>query len=164
MSMNHDDSDTTGRSLPQGPSLSSGRVWLVRALIAPVLLWNLSAALPFVGDPAPYVPAFELEGVPGMIMVRSLGLLFLMWNVPYLPALLDPRRWGMCVSVILAQQALGLAGELWMALTLPAGHGALLATGQRFIAFDSAGLLLLLLAQRLLIPNPGRDYGSNSLA
>jgi len=135
----------------------------VRALIAPVFLWNLSAALPFVFDPAPYVPAFELSGVPGAVMVRSLGLLFLMWNVPYLPALLAPRRWRVCVTVILIQQALGLAGEVWMALTLPAGHATLLSTGLRFIAFDSAGLLLLSLAQALLILSPGRDDDPNRI-
>ncbi len=126
--------------------MSSARAWRARALIAPVLLWNLSAALPFVADPASYAPAFELQGVPGLILVRSLGLLFLMWNVPYVPALLDPLRHRVCVSVILAQQALGWAGEVAMAFTLPAGHTALFETGLRFILFDSAGLVLLALA------------------
>jgi len=42
--------------------------------------------------------------------------------------------------VLLVQQAIGLAGETWMWLTLPAGHAALWTTGLRFIAFDGAGL------------------------
>ncbi len=141
---------TTECSLPQRRALSTSRAWLVRALIAPVLVWNLSAALPFVLDPAAYAPAFELDGVPGAVMVRSLGLLFLMWNVPYGPALLAPERYGVCVTVILVQQVLGLAGEVWMALTLPPEHAALWSTGLRFIAFDAAGLVALALAQALV--------------
>jgi hypothetical protein len=43
--------------------------------------------------------------------------------------------------VLLVQQAIGLAGETWMWLTLPAGHAALWTTGLRFIAFDGAGLV-----------------------
>ena len=52
--------------------------------------------------------------------------------------------------VILAQQAIGLAGETWMWATLPPGHAALRATGLRFIAFDGAGLVGMGLAFWLL--------------
>lgn len=118
---------------------------MARLLILLVLLSNLSAALPFFLRPEDFVAAFELEGEVGAVMVRSVGLLFLMWVVPYLPALLAPGRHRVCLWVILAQQSLGLAGETWMWLTT-AGHPALRATGARFILFDSAGLALLMAA------------------
>lgn len=137
--------------LPQRPVLSSPRRWLLRAFIAPVLVWNLSAAVPFILAPATYAPAFELAGVAGAVMVRGMGILFLMWNVPHTVALRDPERYRICVTVALMQQVIGLAGELFMALTLPPGHAALLATGLRFIAFDSAGLVLLGLTQSILL-------------
>lgn len=46
-------------------------------------------------------------------------------------------------------QALGFLGETALLLALPAGHAALVATAQRFIAFDGAGLALLGLALAL---------------
>jgi len=52
--------------------------------------------------------------------------------------------------VLLAQQAIGLAGETWMWITLPPGHATLWTTGLRFIAFDAAGLVAMGLAFRLL--------------
>jgi len=46
-----------------------------------------------------------------------------------------------------AMQAIGLVGEALMMQALPqTGHEALRATGERFVRFDAAGLLLLLLA------------------
>lgn len=134
------------QTLPHPETKSIRRAWLARALTLPVLLWNLSAALPFVLRPERYAGNFELSGDVGAALVRSIGLLFLMWNAPYVPALLDPARYRVCLAVIVAQQTLGLAGETWLALALPPGHPALLATGLRFITFDAAGWALLALA------------------
>jgi len=128
---------------------------LARGAIAVVWLWNLSAAIPMTLWPARYAPGFELSGVVGATLTRSLGLLFLMWLVPYAPALFDPVRYRVCVGVIVAQQMIGLAGELWLLWSLPPGHAALRATAWRFIAFDAAGLVLLALAWRW-----SRDQGS----
>ncbi len=55
-------------------------------------------------------------------------------------------RYRICLYVIMVQQCIGLAGELWMWLRLPPGHPGLFTTGRRFILFDGAGLALLLLA------------------
>ncbi len=57
---------------------SGVRPWIARGAILVVLLWNLSAAVPFVVHPAAYRGAFEVEGVVGEVIVRSVGLLFLM--------------------------------------------------------------------------------------
>jgi hypothetical protein len=111
-----------------------------------VLAANLSAAIPYVLDPAAYAGAFELGGAPGAAMVRGIGILFLMWNATYLPVIVDPLRQRTLFVIVLAQQVIGLAGESWILASLPPGHAALAASGLRFIAFDGAGLVLLLAA------------------
>ena len=120
-----------------------GRRWLARATLIAVLLANLSAAIPYVARPATYVTAYELAGAPGEVVVRGLGILFLMWAVPFIPAILQPVRNRVAFTCVLAMQVIGLAGESLMMATLPPGHDALSATGWRFIAFDGAGLVLL---------------------
>lgn len=111
-----------------------------------VLGSNLTAAIPFVIDPAAFAGAFELSGAPGAAMVRGLGILFLMWNVTYLPVIVDPFRQRTLFVVVLAQQVIGLAGETWILASLPPGHAVLAASGLRFVVFDSTGLVLLLAA------------------
>src|SRR4030067_3723191 len=83
---------------------------LARGLIGAVFLVNLQSALAFLLRPGAYAPAFELGGVAGAAMVRGLGVLFLMWNVPYAVALWHPARHRNFVSAALAMQAIGLVG------------------------------------------------------
>jgi hypothetical protein len=118
----------------------SGAVWLARLAVGAVFLANLSAALPYLVEPRRYAAGYELLGAAGDAMVRGMGVLFLMWNVTFLPVILDPLRHSTLFGVILAQQVIGLAGELWILGALPAGHAALRATGARFLAFDVTGL------------------------
>jgi hypothetical protein len=132
----------------------SGRVWGARIAVGLVLVSNLSAAIPYVFHPDRYAAAFELTGVAGAAMVRGLGILFAMWSAAYLPLIAHPERHRVLFAVILAQQVVGLFGESWILASLPPGHAALTANGLRFIAFDAAGLVLLLLALRLARPNP----------
>ena len=122
---------------------------IARVALSAVLLANLSAAIPYLARPAGYVAAFELSGVPGEVAVRGLGLLFLMWAVPFIPAIVHPIKYRIAFACVLAMQVIGLLGETLMLLGLPAGHAALRATALRFIAFDGAGLGLLLIAYRL---------------
>lgn len=117
--------------------------WAARIAVAAVCAWNLSAAVPFPLSPHRYIAGFEVSGPGGEALVRGLGILFLMWQVPFLPAIWHPRRHRVCLRVILTMQAVDLAGELWMIATLPSGHAALRATGTRFVAFDAAGLVFL---------------------
>ena len=128
---------------------SEMRSRVARVLVAVVLMANLSAAIPYFVRPAGYAAAFELSGVPGDAAVRGFGLLFLMWAVPFIPAMLHPVKYRVALLCVLAMQVIGLIGESLMVVTLPAGHDALRATGLRFIAFDSAGLILLLIAYSL---------------
>ena len=116
-------------------------LWLARLVVGIVFFFNVTCALAFVAQPDRYAPGFEVSGVPGRVLVRGIGILFLMWNATYPPVLVRPDRHRTLFAVILAQQAIGLAGETWMWATLPTGHAALWATGLRFIAFDAAGLV-----------------------
>src|SRR3990170_2208766 len=84
---------------------------LARGLIGAVFLVNLQSALAFLLRPGAYAPAFELGGVAGAAMVRGLGVLFLMWNVPYAVALWHPARHRNFVFAALAMQAIGLVGR-----------------------------------------------------
>lgn len=129
-------------------------LWGARLLVLLVLFSNLTAAVPFVLWPTRYSAAFELDGVTGEVLVRSIGMLFLMWVVPYIPVILAPKRHRVCLSVIVTQQMIGLIGESWMLAKLPLGHAAVRFTGTRFVIFDSLGLLFLLIAWKLVQQPP----------
>ena len=122
------------------------RRWIGRVLIAAVILWNVQCAIAFLASPRTYAPGFELSGPAGEAMVRGLGVLFVMWNVPYVVALLHPVRHRTSLYEAVAMQAIGLVGESLILWTLGSGHPAASSTVLRFIAFDAAGLVLLALA------------------
>lgn len=122
------------------------RLWVGRLLIGIVLLWNVQCAAAFMIVPATYAPGFELSGAAGAAAVRGIGLLFLMWNVPYAVALWHPVRQRVSLYEAVAMQTIGLIGESLILWSLAGGHSPAAANVARFIAFDGAGLVLLLLA------------------
>ena len=67
--------------------------FFARLLIGIVFLWNVQCGMVFLLWPERYAPGFELTGAPGAAAVRGLGVLFLMWNVPYAVALWNPLRY-----------------------------------------------------------------------
>ena len=121
----------------------NSRLWFTRFLIAIVTAWNLQAALVFILWPERFVPGFELTGIPGAAAVRGTGILFVMWNVPYLAALWHPRKFRLALGMALTMQFVGLVGESLIWVTLSQGHTLLRTSIMRFIAFDASGLLLL---------------------
>jgi len=123
--------------------------WLARLLIGLVFFFNVQCAIVFLAVPQQYVASFELSGAPGEGMLRGLGLLFLMWNVPYAVALWNPARQRTSLYEAVAMQAIGVAGETLLLLLFPAGHAAIRESVGRFIVFDGSGLALLLLAARV---------------
>ena len=122
------------------------RLWPARLLIGLVLVWNLQAALQFLLAPERFAPGFELSGFPGITAIRGIAILFLMWNIPYLVAAWHPVRHLLSLKEALWMQTLGLAGETILLLSLPASRPILTSSILRFIFFDAAGLLLLILA------------------
>ena len=125
---------------------AKSRLWLSRLLIAIVTGWNLQAALVFILWPERFMHGFELTGIPGAAAVRGTGILFVMWNVPYLVALWNPSKYRLVLGIAIVMQLVGLVGESFILFTLPDGHTLLRASIVRFITFDGGGLLLLALA------------------
>ena len=122
------------------------RIWLVRFLIGIVLAWNVQAGIVFILSPASFVHAYGLSGIPGEATVRGFGVLFMMWNVPYLYAAIDPVRFRLGLVFALWMQSIGLLGESYIYFTLPLAEYVLRSSILRFILFDGAGLVILLLA------------------
>ncbi|MBN1305065.1 MAG: hypothetical protein JXA13_11580 [Anaerolineales bacterium] len=129
---------------------NSLRLWFSRLLIAAVAGWNLQVAFAFVFDPGLFVSSFQLSGVPGETAVRGVGVLFVMWNLPYLAALWHPLRYALALKLALGMQLLGLVGESFILWTLPGEYVLLQTSIWRFIAFDGSGLVLLFLAYSLI--------------
>ncbi|MCK4473077.1 MAG: hypothetical protein KAW49_14950 [Anaerolineae bacterium] len=125
-------------------------LWLARLALAVVFFFNVSCALAFIARPEAYASGFEVSGVAGEALVRGMGVLFLMWNVTYPLTIWHPWRYRWLFLIVIVQQAIGLAGETWMLLTLPPGHTALTATGYRFVAFDGGGFVVMLVTSALM--------------
>ena len=125
-------------------------VWLARLLIGMVFIFNVQCAVAFLVSPENYAPAFELDGVSGEGMVQGLGVLFMMWNVPYAVALWHPVRYFTSLSEAVVMQAIGVVGETLIWLGLPVVHTLARGAVLRFIVFDGGGLLLLGLAWLLV--------------
>lgn len=117
-----------------------------RVLIGFVLFVNLQCALAFLIFPRDYSAGFELTGAVGDAMVRGMGVLFLMWNVPYLVAFWHPQRHSLAMWESVAMQTIGLLGESFIFFSVPVIHAMARASIMRFILFDGAGLLFLLAA------------------
>ncbi len=134
--------------------VSSPRIWTARLLVGLVVLVNVQCAMAFLWSPQRYTAGFEMQGAGGEALVRGLGLLFVMWNVPYAVAAWHPSRRRVSLMEATAMQAIGLVGEGLLLWSLPAGHGALRETATRFILFDAPGLALLVAALWLTGPVP----------
>lgn len=128
------------------------KINLARLLIGVVFVMNVQCALLFLIWPGAYAPGFELPGGVGQAAVRGMGVLFLMWNVPYAVALWHPIRHRLALYEALSMQAIGLGGELFVRSTLPAVHTLARLSLNRFILFDALGLLALLAAVSITVP------------
>ena len=122
------------------------RLNLARMLIGLVILVNLQAAVVFLLWPEVYAPGFELLSIMGVEVVRSWGILFIMWNVPYAVALWNPVRYRISLYEALAMQVIGLTGEILIFISLPITFSLARASILRFIAFDALSLLALIVA------------------
>lgn len=122
------------------------KLWLARLLIGVVFFFNVECALSFIIAPEVYAPAFELAGYAGVGMIRGMGILFLMWNVPYAFALWNPMKFGISLIQAIIMQAIGALGETLLLVTFPAGYALLRSSVLRFIVFDASGLVFLIVA------------------
>lgn len=131
--------------------LTGTRVWIARGLIAAVTLMNIQAAFQFMLRPQLYAPGFEMTGVAGEAMIQGLGLLFLMWNIPYIFAAVQPLQNFVSLIEAVIMQFIGVVGETLLLIGLPGEHLILEASVKRFILFDGSGLVFLLAALMLVM-------------
>lgn len=123
---------------------------LAQILIGLVLVWNLQAALAFLIAPDSFQGAFLLEGVSGRTALRGIGILFLMWQIPYGFALVAPTRHRTSLLEALLMQIVGFVGESALWGFLPLETAPLRDSLLRFMLFDGAGVILLGLALALV--------------
>lgn len=121
-------------------------IWISQLLIGIVFFFNIQCAVVFILQPLVYAPGFEVDGEPGKMLVQGMGILFLMWNVPYAFALVNPLRYNTSLLQAIIMQAVGFLGESLLLLSLPTEHALLRSTAIRFILFDGGGLILLLIS------------------
>ena len=125
---------------------STKRIWIARVLVALVFAINVQCALQFILWPGAYTAAYQVEGASAEVIVRTVGICFLMWNATYPPVIVHPERHRTLFGIVLAQQAIGLIGESLLLFSLGPGLEQLGASILRFIAFDAGGLVLLAIA------------------
>ena len=121
-------------------------IWAARVLVAIVFVVNVQCALQFILWPGAYVGAYQVEGASAEVMVRTVGICFLMWNATYPPVIARPDRFRVLFGVMLAQQTIGLIGESMLLASLAPGLEVLASSIVRFVVFDAAGLVLLAIA------------------
>jgi len=131
---------------------------LSQILIAIVLISNLIAAIPFILNPMVFVSGFELSGVPGMAAVVGTGILFLMWQVPYVFALSNPIKRFTSLIEATIMQIIGLLGESLLYTKIDPSFATLRSSIARFILFDGLGLVLLIVAWAII----SRSFGKFS--
>ena len=138
------------------------RFWVARVLVAIVFAWNLQCALAFIFDATSVMGAYQLYGSVGVATLQGVGIAFLMWNATYPAVIVSPDRFRSLFVVILVQQIIGLVGEAWIMMTLGPGTETLAGSIMRFIIFDGAGLVLLMVAFGLTRRMPKETTGKIS--
>lgn len=122
---------------------------LSRILLGVVIIFNLECALEFIVRPANYITSFDLSGSAGMAVIRSIGILFIMWNIPYMIGVINPTKHFICLLCALIMQGIGVIGESWVYLTIPDLVNTRLSIS-RFILFDFIGFIFILIATILI--------------
>lgn len=124
--------------------------WFTRFAVALVCIINLQCCFNFLLFPEKFVGAYELSGTPGIVALQGLAVAFLMWNATYPLVIINPLKYRIVFVIVLVQQTIGLIGESFIFFSIGEGHALLQESILRFIAFDGAGLLLMLIAFMVL--------------
>lgn len=135
---------------------------LVRILYFAVFVSNMICIVAFIADPASYVYSYELKAATGGVAaIEGFGVAFAMWNTTYPFFIVRPRKNKTLGLVIIAQQVVGLVGELYIKSGLPAESTILSESIMRFVWFDAGGLVLLIAGYIILLVNfPQKSYNN----
>jgi hypothetical protein len=131
---------------------SKQRILIARLLVGFVVTINLQCALVFIINPEGFAPLYELFGIPGKAAIQAFGVLFIMWNIPYAVALVNPVKFHISHYEAIIMQTIGLVGESLIYYDLPTNYIMLRNSILRFIIFDGAGLVALALAAWITYP------------
>jgi hypothetical protein len=121
-----------------------------RIMIGLVLWINLQCAVSFILTPKRFLSAYELVGIPGETAIMGFGILFLMWNVPYVFATIHPIKNWLSLIEATVMQAIGVFGEAIILFNIPLQHRELYLSVLRFLLFDTAGFVILVSAALIL--------------
>lgn len=144
--------NTTGKIMPISQRVFLNSI-LPRFLILVVTAWNLLCAIQFVLFAQDYAPSFDLlPDVTGRAVIQSIGILFIMWNIPYVFAFLHPSKWFIALISAVLMQFTGLIGEIWIKSQLLHSQ-KMVSSIQRFIMFDAIGVIMLVFAVCLVWQN-----------
>lgn len=120
-------------------------LWAARIVIGLVFIINLQCCFSFIVFPESFVGAYELSGVSGVVALQGIAVAFLMWNATYPFAIAHPVKNRVVYLIVLIQQAIGLIGETLIYFSIGEGHAVLHESILRFILFDGAGLILMVI-------------------
>lgn len=128
------------------------RILIARLLVGLVITINLQCAFVFIINPEGFAPMYELIGIPGKAAIQGFGVLFIMWNIPYVVALVNPVKFHISHFEAIAMQTIGLVGESLIYYDLPTNYMMLRTSILRFTIFDGAGLVALAIAAWIVHP------------
>lgn len=125
-----------------------------------VAAWNIQAGIQFLVNPEKYSWGFYLTGYAAEKAVQGVGLLFIMWTVPYLFAAIRPDMERLLLFACITAQTVGVIGEALILSSIPTDFPAMQFTISRFLIFDAAGILFLLSAY--LLTRPLKDRATDT--
>jgi len=114
-------------------------------MVLTVFILNVQCALQFIFLPYNFMWAYELDGVSGRVALQGIGVAFLMWNVTYPIVIFNPAKYMMVYGIVLIQQLVGFVGESYLLTTIPLEHYILRESIIRFIVFDGAGFVMMVI-------------------
>lgn len=111
-----------------------------------VFFFNIQCAAVFLVSPEQTAPSFELSGATGRWVIQALGILFLMWNVPYFFALMNPVKNFTSLIEAVSMQFIGGLGESLLYIAMDSTNFVIKKSIERFMLFDWGGFVLLMAA------------------
>jgi hypothetical protein len=106
----------------------------------------MSCAISFIIDPSQGTVGYELSGVGAIAAIRGMGVIMLMWNISYIPLIYRPSRFRCMFVVVIIQQLIAVAGDMYVVLFDASSASMLYDSVTRFLMFDIAGIVLLIIS------------------